>query len=636
MQTVPATSSIPSTAPPLTGTKGRWQPPPPEEVAGVGGLGSHAAPLRGLGVSPLIQRLMVQRGLSDPTLAHAFLHPKLTDLKDPAELPGCKQAAELIDAAISSGRKTVIYGDYDVDGVTASAILWHTIRACNGLVETYVPHRLEEGYGLNTDALKSILEQSPGALIVSVDCGVTAVEQAKAVKDFGGDLIITDHHHLNHDDLPNAAAIVHPELENDPDASPLCGAGVALKLAWQVAREHCGSDRLAGDLKQLMVDLLPLAALGTVADVVPLVGENRVLTSYGLARIKNTPWLGLNALINVADLRGEKVSAYHVGFVLGPRLNAVGRLGHAAEAVKLLTDANEHEAVAIATGLTRINDQRRRTEKRIFDEAVAQVETHGFETSDQRALVLAAPGIEQLKAQDKAKENFSEGGASSGGGGWHPGVIGIVASRLVERFHRPTVMLALMQDETKGMVAKGSARSLPGVSIVEAFDACAEHLLKHGGHAMAAGLQLEAGKVDAFRGAMVEHINQQLGEDDLIGRVRYDAEAQLRDCCLATCQELERLGPFGASNPAPRFLMRGVRLQRPAQRIGQNGKHLRLMLIDGDGQDAHVQPAVAFGFGDHAEQLAGGVTVDLIAEIKINDFRGLRKADLHLIDFRLA
>ncbi|MEO1235889.1 MAG: single-stranded-DNA-specific exonuclease RecJ [Planctomycetota bacterium] len=557
----------------------------------------------------LLDRLLSLRGVIDAEAADRFLRPRLTHLGDPAALPGCVAAADRLAAAVRDGQPIVIYGDYDVDGVTATAILWHTLRRLGHVeVTSYVPHRLEEGYGLNAEAIRQFAPGStPGnkPLVVTVDCGITAVEPAAVAKSLGIDLIITDHHEFDSGDLPEAVALVHPGLGDDSEPSPLCGAGVAFKLAWQTARTVLGTDRLPAELQTLMCDLLSFAALGTVADVVPLVGENRVITTHGLSRIKHTPFEGLNALIDAAELRGEKVDAVHVGFVLGPRLNACGRMGHARQAVKLLTDATPAEAAELADFLTKENDRRRATERHIFDEANALVEERNDADEDRRALVVYGPD-------------------------WHPGVVGIVASRLTETYHRPAVVLG--RDPTTGL-AKGSARSVEGVDLHAAISSCAHHCTTFGGHAMAAGLSLPPEAIDAFREELIEAVNAVLPAEDLSPVVRYDAEVGLVECNVEVFGQLERLAPFGRSNPRPRLRLNGLRTARPAQRMGNEGKHLSVSLRDEEGLAIR---AVGFGLGDLADDLPGGVCVDVVATPKTNTWRGVTSPELHLSALRLV
>ncbi|MFA9478188.1 single-stranded-DNA-specific exonuclease RecJ [Phycisphaerales bacterium AB-hyl4] len=559
-----------------------------------------------LGMSPLIAELLLARGVDTSDAARAFLKPTLNDLADPAELPGVPEAARRIARAVADGQPIVIYGDYDVDGVTAASVLWHTLRLADADVSIYIPHRVDEGYGLNEDAIRSFAELSPQPLVVTVDCGITATGPADLARELGLDLIITDHHTFDPADLPNAHALVHPGLADAGGAvavgaADLCGAGVAFKLAWQVAREICGSDRLPAGFRDLLVNLLTLVALGTVADVVPLRGENRVLTRFGLARIKNTGFAGLDAMIDAAQLRDERIDSYHVGFVLGPRLNACGRMGHAREAARLLTEAVGDEARELAVFLNSENDRRRATERTIAEQAAAQVREAGYDAADRRAIVVA-------------------------GEDWHPGVVGIVASRLVEQFSRPVIVLNIDEEG----IAHGSARSVDGVSIHEALTACREHLTRFGGHAMAAGLALRAEAIGAFRDALVTHVNEKLTVEQLTPVLTVDAALSLGDCTLALFEQLQELGPFGRDNPRPKLLVRDVTLDGPARPMGRQGQHLQLRLRQG----GSVMRAVAFNFGDVAEQLPGGVELDVVFEAKLGQWQGRRTLDLHVQDLR--
>lgn len=594
------------------------------------------------GLHPLVDRLLRARGVTDADQARAFLKPSLKHLHDPATLPGCARAAQRLKQAVESGQPIVIYGDYDVDGVTASAILYHTLSQAGAQVSTYVPHRLDEGYGLNAEAIRAIsdfrfqISDSENAsalsnesisnlksqianqkpLIVSVDCGITATEPAKVAREHGVDLIITDHHEFDTDNLPDAYALVHPGLSDPepqtPDPGPyenreLCGAGVAYKLAWQFALSYCGCEqggRLPDAYRALMLDLLAFAALGTVADVMPLVGENRAITAFGLQRISHTRFEGLNALIDASNLRSEKIDSYHIGFVLGPRLNACGRMGHAREAVELLTTATGERAKELAEELHHANEDRKATEREIVDQATQMVHDAGYDRDDTRAIVLAHED-------------------------WHPGVVGIVASRLVERFCRPVVLLCI--DPSTGE-AKGSARSVEAVNLHEAIRDCDKHLTRFGGHAMAAGLSLPLEHLDAFRGALVQAVNARLAAEQMVQHVRVDTDTALDDCNLDLFRLLQALAPFGRGNPKPRLLLERLTLERPAKPMGSMGRHLSLQLR-GSGRSIR---AVGWGMGDRAEQLPAGVCVDVVFQPAINEWRGNRSAELHLVDLRPA
>ena len=579
-----------------------------------------AALARRLDVPPLVGKLLADRGYADAAAARAFLHPALNQLHDPAALPGVARAAERIARAVAEGRPIVLYGDYDVDGVTASAILWHALRTAGARAACYVPHRIDEGYGLHADAIDAIADyracpelrpagaDPPPPLIVSVDCGITGVEPAERARRRGVDLIITDHHEFDPDALPDACVLVHPRLprgaggSDHAEAYPfgeLCGAGVAFKLAWQFARAHTGeTDRLPAAFREALMNALPLAALGTVADVVPLVDENRVITTHGLGRIKQTPIVGLAALIEAAGLAGESIDAYHVGFVLGPRLNACGRMGHAREAVRLLTTDDAEEARRIAEELTRANDERRRVEQAILREAEAMLLEGGGLSDDQRAIVLGKEG-------------------------WHLGVLGIVASRLVERHGRPAVLLAMDNGH-----AHGSARSVDGLCMHTALSACESLLDRYGGHAMAAGLALPSDRLDDFRRAMIEHVNARLDVEQLKPLLRVEGELTLADCDLPVFDHLARLAPFGRANPTPRLRLRNLRLTRAPEPMGSSGKHLALHFDDG----THPRRAVAFQWGAYREALFPGERYDVIVKPKVSLWRGRRRAEIHVED----
>ncbi len=562
-----------------------------------------------LRLHPLVGRLLWQRGIHSPSAAERFMQPRLANLYDPVGLPGCEAAAQRIVEAIKNREPIVIYGDYDVDGVTATAILFHTLRAAapDADVRRYIPHRIDEGYGLNTDALGSMIEQGV-KLIVTVDCGIAAIEPAQLIAESDADLIITDHHEIG-TTLPEACAIVHPRLHTADDTietpypfDALCGAGVAYKLAWQFARTWCGSERVTEVFRDLLAgDLLALAALGTVADIVPLVDENRAIVHFGLGCIKRTHIPGLNALIDASNLREEKVDAYHVGFVLGPRLNACGRMGHAISACKLLTTAIGDEAREIAEFLNRANDQRRSTERTIFQEAAERVKQADYDAADRRAIVLADTE-------------------------WHPGVIGIVCSRLAERFGRPTVIL-----NTANGLAVGSARSVEGVNLYEALDACSEHLVSFGGHAMAAGLKIEPANIDAFRDALVAHINDQLPATELVPAIDVHAELPLADATRGLAESLEILAPFGPDNPQPVWLVREATIAQPPRILGKDGRHLKVTL---EQNDRHL-PCVIWNQGSYADAFAPGRKLDAVIKLKANRWNNRVTGEGEMIDFNL-
>jgi single-stranded-DNA-specific exonuclease len=579
----------------------RWNVAPPHQEAA-----DLAARLK---ISPLVAQMLLNRGFSNPQDCLDFLRPQPKGLADPALIPNLSRAAERIAKAIRDQQKIVIYGDYDVDGITATAILWHAIRHLGGIVDYYIPHRIDEGYGLNAEALAQICDDGAG-LIVSVDCGVTAIEQAKVCCDRGVDLIVTDHHEWHCADcdtrdplLPECYTIVHPRLPGSTYPNPhLCGAGVAFKLAWGVGLAVCGAPRVSADFREFLIDATALAALGTIADVVPLVGENRVIAHWGLGGLKQSKLEGLQALIASAGLAGQQLDAYHVGFLLAPRLNACGRMGHAREAVEMLTKANAPRANEIATYLEKQNRERQLIERRILDQALEQITQRGFDRDDCRAVVLGAEG-------------------------WHPGVIGIVASRIVDRLHRPTIMVAL----TNGH-GQGSGRSIPGFHLSRALEACAKHLEAFGGHEMAAGLKLQTDRLESFREAFCQHAKQVLSDDQMQPELRLECLAELTMITQALVQDLKRLGPFGHGNRKPLLCCKGLTLAAEPRRVGKTGDHLQLMVRQGNAS----MKCIAFNHADLFDQLRPGATIDLAVEPTINEYMGRVSVELEVKDVQFS
>jgi single-stranded-DNA-specific exonuclease len=541
--------------------------------------------------------MLHNRGLDNPDAAAGFLSPKLADLHDPEQLGGCVDGAAALASAVRDGRKIVIYGDYDVDGMTGTAILHECLRMVDADVHTYVPHRLDEGYGVNPEAVETLLDDG-AECIVTVDCGIRAAEPLAIATGRGATVIVTDHHTPDAS-LPDAAAIVHPTATGGYPNPHLCGAGVAFKLAWQTAREICGETRVDEPMRNFLVDATCLAALGTIADVVPLVGENRVLATFGLRGLPQCSHTGIRALLQASDLLETKLDAYHVGFVLAPRLNAAGRIGHAAEAVELLTTDDPARALEIATFLNDRNTERQAIERKITDEAVGMVAEQGLDGEDIRAIVLAS-------------EN------------WHAGVIGIVCSRLVDRFHRPAALIAVNEDG----LGQGSCRSIPGFHIAEALEVCGEHLSSFGGHEMAGGFRVKQENIEAFVEAFAAHAAGVIQPDQLRPELRIDAEARLASLDYNTVDQLERMAPFGQGNPRPVVAIRGCQLLGPAKRMGKTGGHVSMVL----GQNGGSMRAVGFGMGDLADALAAVRSVDVAGKPVLNTFNGRTNVELHLAD----
>ncbi|MCK4850582.1 MAG: single-stranded-DNA-specific exonuclease RecJ, partial [Phycisphaerae bacterium] len=483
---------------------------------------------------------------------------------------------------------------------------WHCLKLVDADVHCYVPHRIEEGYGLNCQAITDLAGQG-AKLIISVDCGISAFEPAKVAADAGLDLIITDHHRLD-SDLPACCAIVHPAL---PDTHYPCqylsGAGVAFKLAWFLAQRFSDRSngpssalptRVSDSFREFLISATGLAALGTIADVVPLTGENRILAAFGLKGLAGSTYPGIQALIESAGLTGSALDSYDIGFKLAPRINAAGRMGHARLALDLLTGAAKARAAKIAAYLEQQNRQRRKVEKDITDQAVRLVTDQKLDTPDTRAFVLAQQG-------------------------WHAGVIGIVASRIVGRFHRPTVMIAVEDGQ-----GQGSARSIPGFNIFEAFHACRQYLTTFGGHAMAAGLTISAENIPPFTEAFTEYAADHLDPADLQPVLRIDAAASLDMITEELLIDINRLAPFGQANPRPLLVTEACTVVGEPRAVGKTKKTLQFTVA----RDKTTRKCVAFGQARLLKKLAACQTVSLAYRPILNEFNGYRSAELQVED----
>jgi single-stranded-DNA-specific exonuclease len=558
---------------------------------------------RAANIPAVLAQLLCARGVDQPEQVRAFLECKLTHLRDPGELPGMERAAEVVAAAVRGGKRIVIYGDYDVDGLTGASLLWKCLRLLGANVGCYVPHRLEEGYGLHGEALEQLARQG-AQLVLTVDCGITSVAEAERAARLGMELVVTDHHQPG-ERLPDAAAILHPGLPGRPYAfAGLSGSGVAFKLAWALCQEASQARRVSAAMRELLLEVVGLAALGTVADVVPLLDENRILVHHGLNSLRASPGLGLERLMEAAGVdRGRPLSAEDLSFALAPRLNAAGRLGQAQLAFELLTTAQPHRAAALAAYLNELNSSRQSLERSTYLAALKQANEQ-FDPEGDPALVLAARG-------------------------WHAGVIGIVAGRLAEKFHRPVILIAL--DELGIKPGIGSARSVPGFNLHEALAACGEHLLGYGGHHAAAGLRIQEQEVEAFRQAFCEYAAGELADADRQGELWIDAEVPLAALTLETVQQMERLAPFGTGNPRPVLCATELRVLGTPRTIGNGGRHLSMELVQ---HNVRLR-AVAFGRGEQAAELAKLATpLDVAFQPVVNHFNGRSRVELHVTDWR--
>ncbi|MDY6914659.1 MAG: single-stranded-DNA-specific exonuclease RecJ [Planctomycetota bacterium] len=544
---------------------------------------------RKLNTTPLVAQVLHNRGIDDAESARAFLNPKLTDLHEPQLLAGAAAAAKRIAEAVAQKQRIVLYGDYDVDGITGVAILHAFLTMVGADVHYYVPHRLAEGYGVNVEAVGKLAARG-AELLITIDCGITATGPLAEAAKAGLDVIVTDHHAPG-DTLPDVCAIVHPAVPPGSYPNPhLAGAGVAFKLTWQVAREICGESRVDEPMRNFLLDATCLAALGTIADVVPLLGENRVLAAFGLR--------GLRALLASAQLADEKLDAYHVAFMLAPRINAAGRMGHARLAVELLTGAAGPRCEKIADYLTAQNAERKKTERAITAQAVEMVESAGLDEPANRVIVLASAD-------------------------WHGGVIGIVASRLVDRFAKPAILVAM-----NGETGQGSARSIEPFNMCHALAACSEHLISCGGHAMAGGLKIAADKLDEFAAAMSRYAAGVISDRQLTPRLDIDAEATLASLGYQMVSHLVRLAPFGQGNPPPLVAVRSCELLDQPRRMGRSGQTVGMTLRQGGA----TLRAVGFGMGDLADELVGVNHIDVAAEPVLNSFNGRTSVELKLKD----
>ncbi len=560
---------------------------------------------RSAGIPNVVAKLLVRRGIDNPLAARQFLDCKLSGLHPPQLLPGATDAARLIAGAIAAKERIVIYGDYDADGMTGTAILLLCLQMLDANVHYYIPSRLEEGYGLSTDALEKLAAEGT-QLVISVDCGIASVAEAEAARRLGMKLVISDHHEMAAK-LPAADVLVHPRLPGSkyPFAG-ICGAGVALKIAWAICQHIEGADRVSPRLRNFLMRAVGLAAIGTVADVVPLVDENRLIVRHGTRALRDQPTLGMAELARVTGLHEKPYwESEDIAFTIAPRLNAAGRLGQAQLAIELMTTTKPDRATALAQYIHELNESRQSLERSIFRSAHKQA-LEQFDPTADAALVLADHD-------------------------WHVGVIGIVAGRLTEKYHRPTVLIALDPLDTRP--GTGSARSIPGFNLHEALTECSDHLVGYGGHAMAAGLRIERTQIDAFRTAFCEYATEQLTAEVREAELHIDAEAPFSTLNEKTVSQLESLAPFGAGNDRPLLCTHDVRIDGEVRRIGGGGRHLSLTF----NQHGLKLRAVAFGGGDWEDDLAGhDGPMSIAFRPVINTFRGRRSVEMHLTDWKPA
>ncbi len=557
--------------------------------------------VRSLGVSAITAQILARRCGGQLDASQAFLAKKLNQLHDPELLPGVSAAADRIVAALKAQRRITVYGDYDVDGVTSVSLLWHCLKLAGGHVDYYIPSRLEEGYGLNCAALRQLHAEDPRRLVVTVDCGITSCEEAALARELGLELIITDHHQPA-EEFPEADALVHPRLPGAYPFGELCGVGVAFKLAWAVCARLGDGKKASPQMREFLLSALGLAAIGTVADCVPLRDENRVIVHYGLQSLHDRASPGMKELLKVANLGDRAVlQAEDVAFSLGPRINAAGRLGQARLAVELLTTDQLDRAQALAKYLDELNRNRQTVERKMLKQAKELVAACDAWNADQ-ALVLAHEE-------------------------WHPGVIGIVAGRVAEHFQRPAILIALSGDKE---YAQGSGRTYNGYNLHAGVSVCRDHLVGFGGHHAAVGLKITPDRIDNFREEFVRIVTAEVGPTPAHDDLDIDAEVRLADISVRAVTELEQLGPFGIGNRRPILSAARVELAGPPRKIGEGERHLSLSLR----QYGSTIRAVAFGRAEWAEELAAaGPNFSICFQPVINRFNGQERAEIQLIDW---
>lgn len=543
---------------------------------------------RDCGVPPLVAAILAKRGIDD---AAAYLSSDMTVLHDPYAMPDMDCAVERIIKALQNHEMIAVYGDYDVDGVTSTASLVQFLRTHGGAVFYYIPDRQQEGYGVHMSAVDSIA--ATGAkLLITVDCGITAVDEVEHAKQLGVEVIITDHHECQAV-LPDAVAVLNPKRSDSAyPFTMLAGVGVVFKLLQALTL------RMGENTEEFFEAYAELAAVGTIADVMPLLDENRALVRYGLQHMAHSRNCGLNALLAQAGADAHHLTAGTVSFALAPRINAAGRVGDPKNAVEMLLSDSARQAAEYAAVLDAENRARQQEEQAIFEQALALLdERKAF--ADESVLVLAASG-------------------------WHHGIIGIVASKITERFYKPCVLISLEDG-----IGKGSGRSIKQFNLFASLSACRSHLVKFGGHELAAGITIREADIDAFRAAVNSYAAKVLKPEERIPEILIDAELPIEYMNLETVRRLSVMEPYGMGNPAPVFCCRGLTVREI--RTMSDGKHLRLNLL----KDRYMVTAVGFSMGEWADVLNAGDEIDIAFNLDINRYRGEERAQILLKDLRL-
>ncbi|WP_270304734.1 single-stranded-DNA-specific exonuclease RecJ, partial [Terrisporobacter petrolearius] len=543
-----------------------------------------------INISPEISQILNNRGINDEKDAEIFMNPSLEYLRDPFLMKDMKKATERIKKAIENKEKIYIYGDYDVDGVSSTSILYIYFKSIDYPVKYYIPNRLEEGYGINEEAIRKISNDGCD-LIITVDCGITSVNEVGLANELGIDVIITDHHECQ-SDVPDAYAIVNPKQDDcNYPFDMLCGCGVAFKMIQALTDEE--------EFKTSMFDYLEVVTLATICDIVPLIDENRIIVKNGLKLMKEGKNLGLRELIKVCGIETSKIGSSHIGYSVGPRINASGRLGHSYLGVQLFTTDLEDEAKEIANILEAKNIERQMIESKMYKEA-EDVISSSENYKDDKVLVVAKEG-------------------------WQHGIIGIVASKLTEKYYKPTILLTIEDGE-----ATGSARSIKGFSIFDALVSCKDLMNKFGGHEQAAGLALNAENIEELRKRVNKIADYNLNKDDLIENIQVEYELEEESATLDLVDNLHKLEPFGLSNPSPRFIMRDLLLTK-IYKMGKNKQHLKLIC-----ENEKSYECVGFNMAYLAENFQEGDKIDVLFQVDENNFNNDRKVQFLLKDIRLS
>ncbi len=536
-------------------------------------------------ISNLLAKILINRGIVEEERINKFLHPSLDDLNDPFLFDDMDKAIDRIIKAVSSGERITIYGDYDVDGITSTTILYKFLEEIDAKVDYYLPNRIQEGYGLNNEAIDVICEKGTN-LLITVDCGISGYDEVEYAKSKGLDVIVTDHHECP-EKIPNCIAVIDAKRNDSKyPFSSLAGCGVAFKVVQALCI------KLNKD-KEEYLKFLDIACLGTVADIVPLVDENRVIVKYGLKAMNKTENCGLRAIISSSMIK--TIDSTSISFGLAPRINASGRMGNAELALKMLLTDSMKEAMDIANKLNEMNRERQEIERGIFNE------------------------VQEIIKRDKLDNNKI---IVVGKEGWHHGVIGIVSSKITESYYKPSILISLEDDE-----CKGSGRSVDGFDLHSALTACQDTLQKFGGHEMAIGLTLKRSQFEEFRNSITKYVDDKL-PDEIIPTIKYDAEITHKDITLQTIQELKMLEPYGEANPAPLFAYKNIRVD--SIRTLSNDKHLKLNVKE----DHRIFSAIAFNMGERKNSIKMGEKADILCALEINSYNGIDMIQLNIKDIK--